>query len=547
MYFQECPQFDTLTSSIEEELRAILSDIDSNSDPEWPDLSDPDLESAIIDLIGPLKEKISTPFQLTDKIKRELIRRAEQTGGRALDWSMNTFNKVGGKGTLRSIWNRLKSCHLVSGRKRRCGSQGLNGREKKRKECLNVSATCTRIIELLLDSLPEDERRASRSSERREEVDINTSDSLSDLTSSSLSSGSDSGMSTTIGQVTNLCGDRRPELEVPSGVVTRTDLYMPVTLGFSDNSISSSDWEVVYDLDGNPTGMEILEVGVRRLNFEDENGSSDDGFSGTTRDRIASIQSFSDDVRSRVEFREREHPDPHAVVSIGNNSVLRLNSICAYIMWALLTCACVRVQGTELDQRKNTSVPTVVNRLSYKMSTLDMTAVTGPSDCRTGAFNRHSDVHESGHETTGAFNSDDNTCNSGHGSGVFNIHSNESEVEALTECTVMLSSEHNEKLTDEQVDMDMKEVCNKNDTSESHREWGSSGAIRGGGTPITKLVDTTELGAIVPESHMKIEDVVTDCAGGVALVLDELKSLPTAHIDDSLCEYDAKNEGKPMI
>ena len=95
--------------------------------------------------------------------------------------------------------------------------------------------------------------------------------------------------------------------------------------------------------------------------------------------------------------------------------------------------------------------------------------------------------------------------------------------------------------------MDVKGVRNKNEASESLREWGSSGAIRGGGTPVTKLVDTTELGAIVPESHMKIEDVVTDCAGGVALVLDELKSLPTAHIDDSLCEYDAKNEGKPMI
>ena len=75
------------------------------------------------------------------------------------------------------------------------------------------------------------------------------------LTSSNLSSDSDSGMSTTVGQVTNLCGDRRPEPVVQSGIVTRTDLYMPVTLGFSDNSNSRSDWEVVYDLDGNPTGV----------------------------------------------------------------------------------------------------------------------------------------------------------------------------------------------------------------------------------------------------------------------------------------------------
>ena len=56
--------------------------------------------------------------------------------------------------------------------------------------------------------------------------------------------------------------------------------------------------------------MEILEVGVRRLNVEDEGGSSDYGFSGTNRNRVASIQRFPDDIRGRIEFREREHPTP---------------------------------------------------------------------------------------------------------------------------------------------------------------------------------------------------------------------------------------------
>ena len=97
------PSFESITSSIEAEMREILSELDNSSEPDWPDLSDPDLEGAIINLMGPREGKLCTQFQLTDKIKRELVRRAKQTGVRALDWTMSTFKKVGGVGTLRAV------------------------------------------------------------------------------------------------------------------------------------------------------------------------------------------------------------------------------------------------------------------------------------------------------------------------------------------------------------------------------------------------------------------------------------------------------------
>ena len=100
---EELPSFESITSSIEAEMREILSELDNSSEPDWPDLSDPDLEGAIINLMGPREGKLCTPFQLTDKIKRELVRRAKQTGVRALDWTMSTFNKVGDVGTLRAV------------------------------------------------------------------------------------------------------------------------------------------------------------------------------------------------------------------------------------------------------------------------------------------------------------------------------------------------------------------------------------------------------------------------------------------------------------
>ena len=75
---------------------------------------------------------------------------------------------------------------------------------------------------------------------------------------------------------------------------------------------------------------------------------------------------------------------------------------------------------------------------------------------------------------------------------------------------------------------------------------GSRTSMRGGGTPVTKLRNTTEFETIVLESPMAVENVRSDCAGGMVMMLDEFNSLHTAHIYDTLYEYSAKKE-KPTI
>ena len=448
-------QFDTMTSSVAAELRNMLSDFDdSQSEVDWRDLSDPDLEGALINLIGPCENKLSSPFQLTDRIRRELIRRAEQAGSRALDWSMSSYDKIGGEGTLRSVWIRLKDGCKVGGRKRRAnGRQVGAGKEGKRiKECLNISSTCSRLMEILLSPSRSTDRAASVTSDTVDRASVShddevesaqvvlvsdTEESLPGLTSSERgSTSSDSGMSMTVGQVTDLCGDRRPPVSVRSGVVTETNLYMPITLGFSDASVSSDGWEVVHDLDGNPTGMEVLEVGVRRLALEDENGLSDDGYAGTTRNRLSSIQWYPDDARRLLEI---QHINPHAVVSIGNRGTLRLNVVCSYILWAIIVS-----MWLGLDVRADTGVhkrmcSNLNTEKAFEIGQLVYGSIpSSTSDHETGAFNNSScslndsrddgQLGASGHET-GVFNRYSSgsigreNASSGRETGVFNRYS----------------------------------------------------------------------------------------------------------------------------
>ena len=105
-------------------------------------------------------------------------------------------------------------------------------------------------------------------------------------------------------------------------------------------------------------------------------------------------------------------------------------------------------------------------------------------------------------------------------------------------------NKHDGKLNGGQFDVDVNGTCYETETPESHREWGSSEATRGGGTPVTKLFDSTKLGVIAPESQLEVDDVVSGCASGVVKVVIELTSLPTDHIDDSLCEYNARKESQ---
>ena len=75
---------------------------------------------------------------------------------------------------------------------------------------------------------------------------------------------SDSGVSETVGELTDL-SRRQGQLAVPSvGMLTETDGPWPVSIGFSEASYDSDGWEDVLDLDGVPTGVQVLEVCLTR-------------------------------------------------------------------------------------------------------------------------------------------------------------------------------------------------------------------------------------------------------------------------------------------
>ena len=164
---EECcenlPEFDTTSSSILSEIRAILDEnnIDQTSH-KW-ESSDPDVTGAILGLLGGNTEKLSNPFQLSDRIRNELVDRAERTGTRALSWDLPSFNKVGGRGKLTSAWNRLKADSCVRGRKRALSSDSSEASDesKKFKITLDVSGTCEMINNIELSQGEEENLVAS--------------------------------------------------------------------------------------------------------------------------------------------------------------------------------------------------------------------------------------------------------------------------------------------------------------------------------------------------------------------------------------------------
>ena len=102
-------------------------------------------------------EEFNNPFQVADSIRLEMIRQAEETGRRALDWRLSSFDEIGGHNTLRRVWAKLKSNGKVGGRKRRGDDQELLDTDerpsspKKSKVSSNVSSTCDRIASILLE------------------------------------------------------------------------------------------------------------------------------------------------------------------------------------------------------------------------------------------------------------------------------------------------------------------------------------------------------------------------------------------------------------
>ena len=79
------------------------------------------------------EENMSTPFQLADRVRRELMKRADANGSRAVEWELQSFDKVGGRGTLRKVWERLKGDRRIRGRKRCCKIMPERLDDKKKK------------------------------------------------------------------------------------------------------------------------------------------------------------------------------------------------------------------------------------------------------------------------------------------------------------------------------------------------------------------------------------------------------------------------------
>ena len=86
---------------------------------------------------------VQTQLELAETLRREMVARAENAGSRALSWDISQFDKIGGKGTITSVWNMLKSDERVSGQKRPHSSTNEEEESdmKKLKMSLNISDT----------------------------------------------------------------------------------------------------------------------------------------------------------------------------------------------------------------------------------------------------------------------------------------------------------------------------------------------------------------------------------------------------------------------
>ena len=298
------PEFESLDFSTLNELQIILDEMSSEPESQGWDGSDPDITGLLVGLVGEEGARFSNPFELAENVKRELISRAENAGSRALLWNLSHYDRIGGRGTLMSVWNHLKTQEKVGGVKRSLSSSSADDESelKKLKMSLNISDTCNRISEIEL-SLREEESlvvsfmNSSRMEEEWDrvnqastdggeslsgqevgevsqmnlvEVIPNYSDSESVSSSAFLSdnlrlttgsesvpglattesestdsnyflSDRDSGMSDRrFGDVTNL-SRRRQEHQILDGIVTETGPYVPVSLGIVGVGSDHSD------------------------------------------------------------------------------------------------------------------------------------------------------------------------------------------------------------------------------------------------------------------------------------------------------------------
>ena len=126
---------------------------------------------------------------------------------------------------------------------------------------------------------------------------------------------------------------------------------------------------------------------------------SDDGYDGSTRNRLTSIQTFQDDERRVVEM---EHIDPHAVVSIGDRRPFRLNMLCALILWSILTNMWLVTKVGAETWAFSDHETGVFNRDSSNV--LNRNGWMAYSDHETGAFNRYSSIDDGSGRENCVFN-----------------------------------------------------------------------------------------------------------------------------------------------
>ena len=397
---------------------------------------------------------------------------------------MSSFDKVGGVGTLRSVWNRLKGDKRTRGIKRGYGGHVETAGVKKRyKKCLNVSGLCNRVGLLLNEDSSENDAE-------------NDAESMPRLSSSSSSSteGSDSGMSESIGQVTSLCRDRRPTPVIETGVVTVTQRDLPLSLGFSDASVNSDGWEEVYDLEGNPTGVEVLEIGIRRLglgmNDEDEmDAALDDRVMLELGDRndVERVGMYIDDVGGVVVQGWRR----------------KFDVLVTYALWVILaSIICTNMRVCSGLNTSGTGCGQEADAVNCKFSGRENGVFNSPSisDRENGVFNMGSINAvtncpcKSGRENC-AFNS---PSISDRENGVLNMDS----IKAVTNCPCKSGRENcafNIDRFNTVICVDEKGVSNKTTVGLCDRQVqannntvkgrGQSGAERGGGTPPAELSD----------------------------------------------------------
>ena len=271
--------FDSLSPGFNDHLRKFLEKHDcpatspNGTETQWGSSSDPSIEGAILGLVDP-ESSYNNPFQLTDEIRREVVRRTASSGERALDWSLNSFDMVGGENTLRSVWAKLKSKHRVKGNKRAAENHDSTSDDdiKRCKRSLNMSSTCIDLgniniqtssssegvslikcmslnedIEVLRESCEIGMVECGGDSECSREYlgsnEFSSSDSIPGLTSSESSPlSSDSGRSETWAGSNGIWGERNAKRsDIIHGIVTETERNPSVVEGFETDDVVEYD------------------------------------------------------------------------------------------------------------------------------------------------------------------------------------------------------------------------------------------------------------------------------------------------------------------